>query len=201
MKHRIRYKKPFSAFLVCVLLFSCLFSTQAFAESQPMSNQVAVNFDIAATPISLVISEEITASNDGTTSVLTFEPLEIENDGYIGIAIDKIVFTPNIYSTLLPDNSDFKNMDAGQSSFSLVAAYGENAAQTHDFSTDLQLVPNVVLDRNEEFCMALSGHTAPQAESVTDRNIGKFVVTISKKTAASSAAQSESESGNASAAE
>lgn len=201
MKHMIRYKKPFSAFLVCVLLFSCLFSTRAFAESDTQSKDIAVNFEITSTPISLVISEKIVASNDGTTSVLTFEPLEIKNKGYIGIAIDKIVFTPNIYSTLLPDNYDFKNMDAGQSSFSLVATYGENGAQTHDFSTELQLVPNIVLDRNDEFNVGLSGHTAPQAESLTDRKIGNFVVTISKKTATGTAAESESENGNASTAE
>ena len=181
MKHMIRYKKPFSAFLVCVLLFSCLFSTRAFAESVEEQKEIDVVFNISSTQISFVVTEKLTVNNgDGSTSELSYEPLVVDNTGYIGIKLDSIKFTEKQEDTLVADTQDFKNMDAGLNRFSLVGKYGENNSQTNDFSSSDTISPAVTLKSKQKFTLTLTGQTAPQYEAISDRELGSFVVTISQ---------------------
>lgn len=198
MNRKMKNRRAFAAVTLSILLLTVCFTGAAFAESNTESNtkskDIAVNFEISQTPISFVISEKITAGNgDGATSVLTFDSLLVRNDGYIGITIEKIEFKPETEGSVLADSSDFANMAAGAESFSVLAKYGENDSSSYDFSNSSPLAPNVVLGKGESFSLKLSGHTAPQYEAVTERDLGDFVVTVSKKTAAVTAAESGSE--------
>lgn len=189
MNRKMKNRRAFAAVTLSILLLTVCFTGAAFADTAQATKTatVPVEFNIKAPQLSFTITEKITATNNGKTSVITYSSLEVENSGEVNITVDKLTFDPipdendpTAANRLIADTgNDFANMDADSNYFSLVAKCGD---ASHDFggSDALEYTLNKqVAKKTGKLTVEFEGHTAPYTQDFSGE-LGSFVVTVSK---------------------